>query len=108
MRSPDYFSLHVVSHEYLDYRVLLQDYMRFLRSIVSDEKAAKRLSFIESELKGIENAKDDDKVRRHRKELFFNEVWDLLNDIAPEGCYFGTHPAEEALLGFWEDGTEHP
>lgn len=34
--------------------------------------------------------------------LFHEDIFDLLNDIAPEGYGFGSHPGDGVCYGFWE------
>lgn len=38
----------------------------------------------------------------HEGEPAIGWLWDRLDDVAPEGCTFGWHPADGAELGFWE------
>ena len=34
------------------------------------------------------------------------DIYTLLNDIAPEGFFFGEHPDDSNILGFWENPVE--
>ncbi len=31
----------------------------------------------------------------------FTELWDEMDNVAPEGCVFGGHIGDSALIGFW-------
>jgi len=30
------------------------------------------------------------------------DIWDAMNDITPDGCYFGAHPGDGSDYGFWQ------
>ncbi|KLU61769.1 hypothetical protein CEB3_c19480 [Peptococcaceae bacterium CEB3] len=38
-----------------------------------------------------------------RDSLLNGEIWDYMDDIAPEGCSFSSHPGDGADFGFWEE-----
>jgi hypothetical protein len=46
----------------------------------------------------VENAQDLDDLEH----ILNEDIWNLLNKIAPDGCYFGGHPGDGIDYGFWE------
>jgi hypothetical protein len=52
----------------------------------------------ENLINDYENAKDQEE-----KEIILNEnIWNYLDQIAPEGCYFGNTEGNGSDFGFWE------
>ena len=45
----------------------------------------------------FENTKDEEE-----RSFIWEELFDILNSIAPEGCIFGSHEGDGAAIGFWQ------
>ncbi|MGB2927799.1 MAG: hypothetical protein WBB70_02680 [Desulfobacterales bacterium] len=82
---------------------VIDDCLNFLHTLVLGQDAAKKLAKTEHKLREIEKIKDNDKMYKYQKEILFQDIFGILEDIAPEGCYFGTHPGDFGLIGFWDE-----
>lgn len=38
--------------------------------------------------------------------LMYEDIWPIMDAIAPEGCAFGSHPGDGCDFGFWEYEAE--
>jgi len=81
---------------------LIDDCLGFLHSVVLDQKTSEKLFEVEQKMRQTENLENIDKTYKRKKEILFQEIFDILEDISPEGSYFGTHPTDLALIGFWD------
>jgi len=81
---------------------LIDDCLNFLRAVVLDQDTSEKLSKVEKKLRQSEKLENTDKMYKRKKEILFQDIFDVLDDISPEGCYFGTHPAGLALIGYWD------
>jgi len=63
---------------------------------------------IDAELRGLDPELDSllDKREILDDETFYEALDYYLESIAPDGCYFGTHPDDGALIGFWRAEDE--
>jgi len=81
---------------------LIDDCMIFLRAVVLDKDTSEKLSKVEKKLRQSEKLENTDKIYKRKKEILFQDIFDIFENISPEGCYFGTHPANLSLIGFWD------
>ena len=56
----------------------------------------------ESKLCEIENMNNSDTRYKLEKSVLLHDIFEILESIAPEGCYFGSHPVDSMLIGFWD------
>jgi len=40
--------------------------------------------------------------QEYKDYVLYEDIFDYLNEIAPEGYYFGSHPGDGSDYGFWE------
>jgi glucose dehydrogenase len=97
------YKLYTVSQNTtLNVDELIYDCMNFLRAVALDQETFEKLSKVEEKLRQTEKLENTDKVYKHKKEILFQDIFDIFGNISPEGCYFGTHPANLSLIGFWD------
>jgi len=39
-------------------------------------------------------------------EILNNNIFDLMDEISPDGCYFGAHPGDGSDFGWWDIKSE--
>jgi hypothetical protein len=61
------------------------------RTGVSESK----IKYLKDEWKRVAGTEEEDY-------LLHEEIWPMMNDIAPEMTYFGAHPGDGSDYGFWE------
>lgn len=97
------YKLYTISQNTtLDVDDLIDDSLNFLHAVTLDQETSEKLSQVEQKLRQTEKLENADKIYKRKKEILFQDIFNILEDISPEGCYFGTHPSNLSLIGFWD------
>lgn len=81
---------------------LIDDCVNFLHAVTLDQETSEKLLKVEQKLRQADKLENIDKIYKRKKEILFQDIFDILENISPEECYFGTHPASLSLIGFWD------
>ena len=97
------FKLYTISqNSTLNVDELIDDCMNFLREVELDQETSEKLSMVEQKLRQTDKLENTEKINKRKKEILFQDIFDIFENISPEGCYFGTHPTNLSLIGFWD------
>jgi hypothetical protein len=97
------YKLYTVSQNTtLDVDELIDDCLNFLHAVTLDQETSEKLSQVEKKLRQTEKLENTDKTYKRKKELLFQDIFHIFESISPKGCYFGTHPSNLSLIGFWD------
>jgi len=85
---------------------LIPAFISFLNVVAEECEIQGEVNAIEEEITQLEREEVDGYGTYYKDQeqagLILNEdIWDLMNGIAPEFCYFGAHEGDGACYGFW-------
>jgi hypothetical protein len=102
MKLSETFKHRIVFHNPGNISDSIEACITFIESLSLDPAAGERYSQIQNILQRIDNIETLPKIYREKKNVLFDEIIPFLQKISPEDCYFGSHPHDAKLIGFWE------
>jgi hypothetical protein len=102
MKLSESFKHRIVIHHPRNILDSIEACITFLESLSLDPAAGKRYSQIQNRLQRIDKKQLLPKEYREKKNIMFDEIIPFLQKIAPEDCYFGSHPHDAKLIGYWD------
>ena len=80
---------------------LADNCLRFLVALDLDPVTTERLQAIEQRFSAAVYMLDG-RLQTEQKRVLCQSMFNILEDISPKGCFFGPHPGEPGMLGFWD------
>jgi len=85
---------------------LVPSFMDFLENVAEECEIQEDVTLLSAEVDKLELGENTGygtyyKDQEEASWLLNEQIWDLLNDIAPDFTYFGAHPGDGACYGFW-------
>ena len=103
MKLGNEYRLYIISQSTtINVNDLIDDCMNFLRTVALDQEISEKFLKLEQKLRQAEKLGNIEKTYKRKKEILFQNIFEVLENISPEGCYFGTHPSNLSLIGFWD------
>ncbi len=84
---------------------LIESFMDFLQSVKVELGIEEKVNNLQEEVNALEKDEDGDFVGESEETATYilnEDIFDLLNNIAPEGTSFGSHEGNGSDFGFWE------
>lgn len=100
-QNKDYRS-YVISRSDAEIGLLIDNCLSFLYSVNLDEESLITIHKIEAKLYEMVYMGRSKEATSRKEHLFKDNIMPIMRKITPQGCYFGTHPENSSLLGFWE------
>lgn len=94
--------MRIVSSKPGDQDEAIRDCLIFLDSLSLDSEIEERIEKARACMGDPGNPLAVDEIQKRNKQILLGELFDVLDEMAPEGCYFGGHPVDQTLIGFWE------
>jgi len=94
-----------VSTGTLDVDELVYKCFDFLRSLQLDAVTSARLLVAEQRLAAATYL-NDDSTQPAKRNVLFDNLFEILEDLSPRGCFFGIHPGDPGNLGFWDQSLK--
>ena len=106
MRTLDHtYAGHSVSHATLRDEDLLERFVNFLISLADDDINSRLEAAFERTLEQVKSIDWESYTTDEDPEavscIINEELFELMNQIAPDGCCFGSHEGDGSDLGFW-------